>query len=103
MPDTLVTIDDVNAGKPAPDPYLTAAAALGVAADRCLVIEDAPAGITSARAAGAHVLAVTTTHAPHRLAEAHGVVASLTRLDVVADASGVSVRWSGSAPDGADS
>jgi sugar-phosphatase len=102
VPDTLVTIDDVSAGKPAPDPYLAAAAALGVEANRCLVIEDAPAGITSARAAGAHVLAVTTTHGPRRLTEAHGMIRSLTALDIAADTSGVSVRWSEDAPNGAD-
>ena len=93
MPDVLVTIDDVVAGKPAPDPYLAAAAGLGVPIEQCLVIEDAPAGIASARAAGASVLAVTTTHRPDRLGEADWVCPSLEALDVVADGSNVTVRW----------
>ena len=43
-PSVLVTADDVQRGKPAPDPYLEAAARLGVDPSRCLVVEDAPAG-----------------------------------------------------------
>lgn len=50
--DILVTSDDVERGKPFPDPYLLAAQRLGVAPPRCAVFEDAPAGIASARAAG---------------------------------------------------
>ena len=49
--DILVTGDDVARGKPFPDPYLLAAQRLGVAPQRCAVFEDAPAGITAARAA----------------------------------------------------
>jgi sugar-phosphatase len=50
--DVLVTSDDVERGKPFPDPYLLAAQRLGVSPDRCAVFEDAPAGIAAARAAG---------------------------------------------------
>jgi sugar-phosphatase len=50
--DVLVTSDDVDRGKPFPDPYLLAAQRLGVAPERCAVFEDAPAGIAAARAAG---------------------------------------------------
>jgi sugar-phosphatase len=62
----VVTGDDVTAGKPAPDGYLKAAAALGIPISDCVVVEDAPAGIQSGRAAGAAAvlgvgeLAVTT-------------------------------------------
>ena len=55
---TLVTGDQVGNGKPHPEPYLTAAAALGVPAGRCLAIEDSPTGVASATAAGVPVLAV---------------------------------------------
>src|SRR5690348_7133981 len=48
----IVTGSDVKNGKPAPDIYLAATERLGVAARECLAIEDAPAGIESARAAG---------------------------------------------------
>lgn len=80
VPSTMVTIDDVRRGKPAPDPYLLAAERLGVPAERCLVVEDAPSGIRAGRAAGATVVAVATTHHRHELAEAHHVVAGLPEL-----------------------
>jgi sugar-phosphatase len=48
-----VTGDDVTVGKPAPDGYLKAADALGIPISDCVVVEDAPAGINSGRAAGA--------------------------------------------------
>jgi sugar-phosphatase len=51
-PDVLVTADDVEHGKPAPDGYLAAAHQLGVAVGETVVLEDAVAGIQAARAAG---------------------------------------------------
>jgi sugar-phosphatase len=50
--DILVTGEDVENGKPFPDPYLLAAQRIGVPPERCAVFEDAPAGIAAARAAG---------------------------------------------------
>jgi mannitol-1-/sugar-/sorbitol-6-phosphatase len=50
--DVLVTGEDVERGKPFPDPYLLAAQRLGVPPQRCAVFEDAPAGIEAARLAG---------------------------------------------------
>ena len=77
VPDVLVGGEDVVAGKPAPDGYLTAAERLGVAPEACLVAEDAPAGIAAARAAGAFVLAVATTRTRAQLADADVVVDDL--------------------------
>lgn len=57
----LVTADDVTLGKPAPEPFVLAAARLGVDVVDCLVVEDATAGIIAGRAAGASTLALTTT------------------------------------------
>nr|WP_275693516.1 HAD family phosphatase [Nocardioides sp. TF02-7] len=54
----VVTGDQVDNGKPHPEPYLTAAAALGVAPEECVAIEDSDAGATSAEAAGCAVLVV---------------------------------------------
>jgi HAD superfamily hydrolase (TIGR01509 family) len=54
----VVTGDTVRQGKPHPEPYLTAAAKLGVAPDRCVAIEDSPTGLASATAAGARPLAI---------------------------------------------
>jgi sugar-phosphatase len=54
----LVTVDDITRGKPDPEGYLLAARLLGVAPGRCLVVEDAPAGVAAGRAAGARVAAL---------------------------------------------
>ena len=67
-PRVLLTADDVRHGKPAPDLFLAAARALGVDPGECLVVEDAPAGVRAARAAGAGVLAVLTTSGVEDLA-----------------------------------
>jgi HAD superfamily hydrolase (TIGR01509 family) len=56
---TVVTGDQVEHGKPHPEPYLTAAARLGVDPARCVAIEDSPTGVASARAAGCIVVGVT--------------------------------------------
>ena len=61
-PAVLVAAEDVDAGKPNPDPYLLAAGKLGVKAGDCLVFEDAEAGIRAGEAAGADVLVITATH-----------------------------------------
>ena len=80
--DHLVTRDDVTAGKPAPDLYLRAAELLGVPPAQCLAFEDAPSGITSAVAAGMHVVAVPSVPLPVDLPEAVvQVVDSLAAFD----------------------
>jgi sugar-phosphatase len=61
IPGCLIGNEDVRAGKPDPDGYLQAAARLGLAPLDCAVIEDTPAGILAARAAGMPVLAIGTT------------------------------------------
>ena len=58
IPAVLVGAEDVERGKPNPDPYLQAAAALGVAPEDCIVFEDAPAGIQSGLNAGMRVVVV---------------------------------------------
>ncbi len=75
-PSVLVTADQVEHGKPAPDPFLLAAERLGVAPERCLVVEDAPAGLIAAEAAGCYRLAVITTTAEEDLV-ADGIVRNL--------------------------
>ena len=61
MPRTLVGADDVVRGKPDPEGYQRAADLLDVDPARCLVIEDASAGLEAGRAIGARVIAVATT------------------------------------------
>ncbi|HDX8596918.1 TPA: HAD-IA family hydrolase [Aeromonas dhakensis] len=58
LPALLVGAEDVEHGKPDPEPYLLAAERLGLAAADCLVFEDAPAGISSALRAGCRVVQV---------------------------------------------
>lgn len=82
VPDVFVTADDVTAGKPDPQPYELAAAALGVSPADCLVVEDAPAGVESGKRAGATVFAVTTTHGADALGAADCVFG--TMFDVAA-------------------
>lgn len=62
-PGHVVTIDDVEHGKPHPAPFLEGARRLGFDPERCLVVEDAPAGLAAGRAAGCATLAVAGTHA----------------------------------------
>ena len=59
--DAIVTGDEVERGKPHPDIYLRAAERLGVAADTCLVVEDALAGIAAGKAANMKVAAIPDT------------------------------------------
>ena len=70
LPAVIVTSDDVVNGKPAPDCFRLAAQRLDVAAEACLVFEDAPAGIAAAEAAGAAIVVVTATHT-HPIATPH--------------------------------
>jgi mannitol-1-/sugar-/sorbitol-6-phosphatase len=77
LPPVLVTADDITMGKPHPQPYLRACEKLAIPASECLVIEDAPAGITAAKRAGMTVVAVKTTHAAAALQEADVVLESM--------------------------
>jgi sugar-phosphatase len=92
-PEALVTIDDIENGKPAPDPYLRAAELLGRDPRRCLVVEDAPAGITAAKAAGATVLGVRTSHRAEDLAQADHLALGVHDITVTARDDGLLVSW----------
>jgi sugar-phosphatase len=76
VPPVLVCAEDVTRGKPSPDAYLLAARELGVSPPDCLVVEDAPAGVQAARAAGMTVVGLTTTHPVDQL-DAHACAESL--------------------------
>ena len=68
-PALLVTSADVRAGKPDPEGYLQAASRLGADPGRCLVVEDAEAGVTAGRAAGATVAALKGVPADIQIAD----------------------------------
>ncbi len=61
VPERMVTSNDIQHGKPHPDPYLRGASMLGFSAEDCVVVEDVPAGIRAGKAAGARVIAFRTT------------------------------------------
>ncbi len=92
FPDVIVTRDQVSEGKPAPESFLLATQRLGAEPSRTLVVEDAPAGITAARAAGCAVLGIASTKRPDEL-QADAVVADLSEVEWILDTTGqVSVR-----------
>jgi beta-phosphoglucomutase-like phosphatase (HAD superfamily) len=72
-----VTADDVQRSKPDPVTYVKAAWALGFAPSEVLAIEDTPAGLTSAKAAGLRRLGLTTTHRAEQLKLAERIVDDL--------------------------
>jgi HAD superfamily hydrolase (TIGR01509 family) len=73
----VVSGQDVARGKPAPDIFLRAASVLGTPIERCLVLEDALAGVRAGRAAGAFVVAVPTVHSDELSTLATHVATSL--------------------------
>jgi sugar-phosphatase len=75
VPAVMVTSEDVENGKPAPDCFLLAAQRLGHPIEECLVFEDAPAGIAAAEAAGASLMVITAMHS-HLVETRHNRVAN---------------------------
>lgn len=88
LPDVLVTADDVKNGKPDPEPYRKGAELLKVNPATCVVVEDAPAGIRSAHAAGMKVISMPTTYPAAELHEADAIVSGLPRIKVSLDGAG---------------
>lgn len=80
VPDRFITAEMVGEGKPHPEPYQRGAKMLGLQPEECIVIEDAPAGVASGKAAGCMVIAVLTTHAPETLLAADWRVDTLANL-----------------------
>lgn len=77
--DATLAGDEVQHGKPSPEPYLTASEMLGVQARRCVIVEDAMSGVTSGEAAGATVVVVPHV-APIEATPTRPVVASLASI-----------------------
>lgn len=77
VPRHMITANDVIHGKPSPEPFLKGAALLGFKPTDCLVFEDSPAGIASARSAGMQAIALQTTYAADQLQAAHAIIGNL--------------------------
>jgi mannitol-1-/sugar-/sorbitol-6-phosphatase len=82
VPTLMVTAEDVVNGKPHPEPYLAGAARLGVPVDQCVVVEDSPAGIAAASAAGMRTVGVASTHAVSELGAATVIAERLRDIQV---------------------
>jgi len=80
--DAIVSGDDVTRGKPHPDVFIQACDRLGLPCERCIVIEDAPAGIQAAKAAGTYAVAIMIHHAEGSFPDADLVVQRLGDLSV---------------------
>ena len=78
--DVLVSADDVERGKPAPDPYLMAVEKLGVDKAECMVVENAPMGVEAAHNAGICCIAVPTYLPEEKLKEADMVIQNHIQL-----------------------
>ncbi len=74
--DAVVTGNDVKEGKPSPEPYLKAVGMLKIAKDECIVIENAPLGVESAKGAGLFCIAIPTYVEAQRLKGADVVLAN---------------------------
>ncbi|KAJ7368499.1 HAD-like domain-containing protein [Mycena albidolilacea] len=67
VPDVMVVAEDVEQGKPFPDPYLLGAKKCGVKAENCVVFEDAPTGVRSGQAAGSKTIGFLTSHSRQQM------------------------------------
>lgn len=77
VPRHMITANDVIHGKPSPEPFLKGATLLGFGPADCLVFEDTPAGIASARSAGMQGVALQTTYPADQLQSADAIIGSL--------------------------
>ncbi len=77
----LVTVDDIERGKPHPDPFLKGAELMGLPAKECVVVENAPLGIEGAKKAGMTVIAVTTTLPPEKLQQADYIARDFKQVE----------------------
>jgi len=76
----IVSGNDVKEGKPSPEPYLKAVEMLKVNKDECIVIENAPLGVESARMAGLYCIAIPTYVKPELLKDADVILANHAML-----------------------
>ena len=93
LPERIISADDVERGKPDPEPYRKGAELLGFDPSECVVVEDAPQGVGSGLAAGCRVLGVLGTHTTEDLKAANWVTSSLEGLKATAFADGLELEF----------
>jgi sugar-phosphatase len=93
VPRHMITADDVTHGKPSPEPFLKGAALLGFAPEDCLVFEDSPAGIASARSAGMKAIALQTTYPADQLQAANAIIGSLADVKTTFRDAGIALEF----------
>ena len=84
--DVIISQEDSTNGKPSPDPYLNAAKKLKISPAECLVIENAPLGIKSAKKAGMYCIAICSTLDKTFLSEADEIIdkfEDLEKLEII--------------------
>lgn len=79
---TVISGEDVTKGKPDPEGFLLAAERLGIKPGDCVVIEDSTAGVSAAKKAGMHCVAITNTRPRSKLTRADLIIDSLVTMDV---------------------
>ena len=93
VPERIISGEMVERGKPDPEPYRSGAELLGFLPGECVVVEDAPSGVGSGKAAGCRVIAVLGTEPVEELRAADWVVASLEGVSVAMGVDGLELRF----------
>ncbi len=93
IPGRIISADDVERGKPDPEPYRRGAELLGFEPRECVVVEDAPSGVGAGIAAGCRVLGVLGTHSAGELRAANWITTSLEGLKVKAAEDGLALEF----------
>ena len=89
----MITGNDIEHGKPHPEPFRRGAALLGLAPSDCVAVEDAPNGIRSASDAAMPVLAVPTTYPIDELVHATAVLPNLAALEATIVGDLIRLNW----------
>jgi mannitol-1-/sugar-/sorbitol-6-phosphatase len=93
VPERIISGDDVERGKPDPEPYRRGAELVGFRPEECVVVEDAPSGVGAGKAAGCRVMGVLGTHSAAELRGADWIVGSLEGLAVTVTLDGLEMRF----------
>lgn len=82
IPDVLISANDVERGKPDPEPYLRTAQLMQIPPESCVVVEDSSGGLRAALGAQMTVIAVVSTHTSEELEMAHALVMDFNDIQV---------------------